>query len=69
MVAYVVEGIADVLLGGGVGVCRRPVHGDDIVLSSRDDTLEAIDDLLVGSGTSSKAIVRAEVSYDGGEVS
>lgn len=67
-VSYVVEGIADVLLSGGVGVRRSPVHSSDIVLSSRDDALEAINDLLVASRTSPQATVCVEVLDDSGEV-
>lgn len=62
------EGIADVLLSGGVGVCRSPVHGGDIVLGSRNDALEAINDLLEASGTSSQATVCVEVLDNSGEV-
>lgn len=62
------EGIADVLLSGVVGICRSPVHGGDIVLGSRNDALEAINDLLEASGTSFQATVCVQILDDSSEV-
>lgn len=52
---YLVESIADLLLGSSVGVGRSALHGGDGISTSLNDALETIDDIVEAGASTARA--------------